>query len=429
MSNIIIHTSLIGTVGVQLWLIKQYFSVLFSSLISNKYRVIITYSLAGILLLTLAESITSILETELYSFVIVFIVATLYRAHLNTKILFSVVYLIVDIISKYFANFIIGTFNDIHDSFQFLPLETQLITLLMFSLMMLITVQIIKFFKRLKNRNSPNATSYIILIMTFLSFFLAITLLFFCTNSVFHFLAIASVLCIAILNICVFDRLNEKILLAEENRILYKQINLQDHNYDEVTSSVKNIKKTIHDINKHLLFLERCIEEEHSNEALVHIRTVLNKIEESYSIINTGHLVIDALVSHALEIAYHTNVNTNFSVHISSESIGIDNFDLCVLLGNVLENAVEALSLVEDNEEKMLSIEIVTHQDNLCINVVNSCSHKHKLKSKIKQKNIGFDSLGLFNIKEIVEKYGGFINNKVVCQRFETIIVLPMGNQ
>lgn len=429
MGNVAIHTSLIGTVVVQLWLIKQYFSVLFTSLIANKYTVIITYTVAGVVLLALAESNATLRDTELYSFVIVYILASLYRAHVNTKILFSIVYLIVDIISKYFAHFIIGHLNTIHNPSSFLQLESQLIIFLVFSLMIVVTIQIIKYFKRLKDKNSSASSSYIILMMTLLSFFLAVILLFFCTNPVFHFVAVASVLCIAILNICVFDRLNEKILLAEENKVLQKQVNLQDHNYEEVTSSFKNIKKTIHDTNKHLLFIEKCIEEDRSNEALKHIRTVLNKMEGSYKNINTGHLVIDALVSHALELACGSNVDTNYKIHVGSQSIQIDNFDLCVVLGNVLENAIEALSLVADDEEKMLSIEIVAHQGRLCINIVNSYCNENKIKTKIKQKNIGFHSLGLCNVEEIVEKYGGFMNINVVFQRFETMIVLPLANQ
>lgn len=104
------------------------------------------------------------------------------------------------------------------------------------------------------------------------------------------------------------------------------------------------------------------------------------------------------------KIKYKINV-------IVPEKIYIDDADLCILLGNILDNAVVAAS---KSEERELIISIIYKKHKLHIGVKNS--HSEKIIKNTKnlfvstKKNKMGHGIGLTLVKRVLEKYDGFEN-------------------
>lgn len=106
--------------------------------------------------------------------------------------------------------------------------------------------------------------------------------------------------------------------------------------------------------------------------------------------------------------------------------ISIDKYDLCIVIGNILENAIEAVERVPMGEKRIVHLKIWTKTRSLFIHMQNSCVFMES-SGKIVMKGIEARGIGFINVKNVVEKYGGFFHFQHTKNRFETHIMLPFG--
>ncbi|AWB43765.1 hypothetical protein DCC85_05700 [Paenibacillus sp. CAA11] len=425
MANWIVHSGLIGTVIAQIYLLQQYFGVLLGSL-SARRNELLAYIAAGLMLLIAVESFAPGLEKELCFFIGIFVISSLYQVPLITRGIYSIIYLILEIAGEALAESMAGRLHITSHSPDARVYGNDLLIFLLFFLFMFGVIHLIKQIKRMKESRLYASSFVIILSVTLLSLFLTAILVFLCTNPLFHFMAVVCILVMVILFIYLFDRVAEKFKLAEMNYRLRKQMDIQHDNYENITRSFKGVRKVVHDTNKHMIYLERCIEEGRSQEALEHIRLVLSRMEGSFKKVNTGHPVIDALVSHALDLAHEQQADIDYKVNICTAEIVIENYDICVVLGNILENAVEALQGMAAHEHKYLKIRILSDPHSLYMNTVNSCPEIKQTPLKYKGIHQDFHGFGLENVKGIVDKYGGDLKVQAEAGTFEVIVVIPL---
>ena len=94
--------------------------------------------------------------------------------------------------------------------------------------------------------------------------------------------------------------------------------------------------------------------------------------------------------------------------------------DLCIILGNLFDNAFEACAHLGKHCEKFIQIEIKQREQLLFIRMVNSYnSETNKLK------RVGKHGFGLNNIRRSVGKYGGHFEIKMSASEFSATIIIP----
>jgi len=115
-------------------------------------------------------------------------------------------------------------------------------------------------------------------------------------------------------------------------------------------AAASEILELKHDIKQELVVLRHLLKEGRKEEALDSIGALIGSVEEKGRLkSNTGNLAVDALVNHAWLMAAEKNID--FYAKLDGLSgIGIPNSDLCILLGNALDNALEASEYVPENE-------------------------------------------------------------------------------
>ena len=111
------------------------------------------------------------------------------------------------------------------------------------------------------------------------------------------------------------------------------------------------------------------------------------------------------------------------------KDINIHPWDLCTILGNALDNGIEANEKIENENRRNIKVNINSYKDYLLIEISNPAlfnpiDEEGKLKTTKKDReNHGF---GMKGIKSVVEKYNGILNYEYSKGEFILSIMLPM---
>jgi len=112
----------------------------------------------------------------------------------------------------------------------------------------------------------------------------------------------------------------------------------------------------------------------------------------------------------------------------SSFSVSIMDIDLCVIIGNLMDNAIEATIKLEDPKDRFIRVYLREMKDQLYISVTNSIGGEvKKLNLEYISTKLGMNhGFGLKRVGGIVNKYDGFINSQNEEGVFATEVILPL---
>lgn len=232
-----------------------------------------------------------------------------------------------------------------------------------------------------------------------------------------------------IINIIVYyllENIIDATEIREKQSRMEQQFTFQEQKYEQASQSFRNISSVIHDTNKHLVYLNECIERGEYDEAKRYVGTAIEHLDKSYKRINTGFLPVDALVSNSLNIAESNNITFKSDIKIEKERINVERYDFCVALGNLLDNAVEAARKVVNPDDRYISVSIITADNSLVINIENSSERMTDRNFKTDKKNVLLHGYGIRNVKMISEKYGGVFTIERRESSCEATLIFPI---
>ncbi|MCD7730096.1 MAG: ATP-binding protein [Oscillospiraceae bacterium] len=178
--------------------------------------------------------------------------------------------------------------------------------------------------------------------------------------------------------------------------------------------------------NKHLVYLNECIEHQEYDGAKHYISTAIKHINKSYKRINTGFLLVDALVSNSLNISESNNITFKSDIKIEKERIKVERYDFCVALGNLPDNAVEAARKVINPDDRYISVSIVTGDNSMVIHIENSAERMVGNDFKTDKKDKLLHGYGISNVMAISEKYGGVFTIEHRESSCEATLIFPL---
>lgn len=194
----------------------------------------------------------------------------------------------------------------------------------------------------------------------------------------------------------------ENILLTQQNDAFQKQAKLI-HKFQE------DIRGQKHDMKHHLSVIKRLAEQMQIEALLEYINGIIEFTHITESGITCGDIVIDAIVNSKLYLA--SQQDTKLKLHIVlPDTLHINKMDITIILGNLLDNALEACIKLPAEERfilvdisyhhKVLAIEIRNPYDIQSINICNGKIYSTK-------RDQDWHGIGLNNVKQTVEKYKG----------------------
>ena len=218
----------------------------------------------------------------------------------------------------------------------------------------------------------------------------------------------------------------KNILSNRQNRELQSFMYMQKQQYEYQLQQSVAVRHFKHDLVNHIGVLRELMNEKKTKEAKQYIETIWNIQDEFDLKIHTGDSFLDIIVNYYLYLALKENIEFVVLGKLT-QKMPLEMFDITTLMGNILQNAVEAA--VKADVPK-IRVELIEHKKEIFIVVSNSVAKKFNTKtdffmtSKKDKENHGF---GLKNIAATVEKYHGECYMESIVENRETLFKISIA--
>lgn len=210
----------------------------------------------------------------------------------------------------------------------------------------------------------------------------------------------------------IFQRIQGHAAERMENELLKQQNELLRLRYEEFENQWLKLRRIRHDMANSCALEMSYLEKGQYEQLMEHYHEKLGQIKQRGDVIYTGNIGIDSVLNYKLEIAREHGIEVDRKIKIESE-ITISNIDLNILIGNLFDNAIEAVKELSPNRRKIRFF-IRTNAARLLFVICNPYEREIKrdkagnfLTSK---EDDLYHGLGLKEVEEIVKKYDGEMN-------------------
>lgn len=220
------------------------------------------------------------------------------------------------------------------------------------------------------------------------------------------------------------DKCKNMYLHYTENAILREQSSALENQQELIKQSLYSTKALRHDMKNQILVLLSFVDNNDYEHIASHSQFMLENIEGTKTLASSGHFVIDSLINYKLSSCEDVTRNVNLQV---TEDLPILAYDLTVILGNLIDNAVTAVNQTID--EKIINLLLDCDKGNFVLVLENSFQGKlhyeHGRYHSTKPFS-GKHGYGLENVEKSVKKYHGSLDLEHRSNRFVVTIVIPL---
>ena len=222
------------------------------------------------------------------------------------------------------------------------------------------------------------------------------------------------------------EYLLQRIMKREEDKTIIYQNKLMKQQMDEIENIYMTMRGWRHDYHNHLQSLKGYL----SLNQVEQMKNYLNELETDLDSIDTlyhsGNLQLDSILNAKLAIAEKGQIRIHCDASIPPQ-LHVSDLDLCVILGNLLDNAIESCRKIKDPDERFIRVYIGILKKQLYISITNATSEtvKQRTDHYFTTKR-GDHGHGLKRVDQVVKKYDGYLNRQNEPGVFATEIVLPL---
>ena len=233
-------------------------------------------------------------------------------------------------------------------------------------------------------------------------------------------------LTIDIIIINLYDDMLDKYATEQENNMLREQMKIYENQQRISIENEKIIRGIRHDMKHHYFEIADLAKKNRTTDIIGYIGEMESFINDNYTI-QTGVESIDGILNYKLAEAEKKNITCNTHITIP-EDLDLSSFDMNIIFGNLMDNAIEASVKVH---QPFIGIVIAYKMKSLFIKVENKSiivpqfkSVDRHITSKKDKINHGY---GLENVKRVVEKYSGSMSTSIADNIFTVEIVMFMN--
>ncbi|HWP50399.1 MAG TPA: ATP-binding protein, partial [Clostridia bacterium] len=225
----------------------------------------------------------------------------------------------------------------------------------------------------------------------------------------------------------VYNRtLMESRLNATEQMVM-----LQKRYYAQLESNTNQQRSMMHDTRHHLVAIASLGKNGEHDELMRYVNDLIEKCDMTVSRRFCENSSANAILSGYIERAEQRNISVSVDIDLP-EAISINRYDLCTVLGNCLENAIEACQRIpaESPLYHTRYIDIRGREDGsrLIIRIKNSCDTAISAYNSLKSSKGVLGGIGLKNVSNVVERYSGSMSTAFGDNCFTMCAVMCCGN-
>ncbi len=202
-------------------------------------------------------------------------------------------------------------------------------------------------------------------------------------------------------------------------------IQYQQSYYEELEQNQQTIRRLRHDMKNHLNIIGTFLRNKETDKAIQYLKD-LNQEFTSNLRVYCPNGIVNAILNNKEQIALDANIQCNFQIDLA-QSPNIEDVDLCSILGNTLDNAIEALRKMPEISKRSLAVKARYTDGFFSYEIKNAkvneiaIDHGQFITDKTDKRSHG---IGLRSVKNIVEKYGGEIDISYTKDTFTVTIMI-----
>lgn len=205
---------------------------------------------------------------------------------------------------------------------------------------------------------------------------------------------------------------HEKLAMAEQ------QLCLNQEFYDDLLHRQEETRSLWHDIKKYMLAMENLVNDNNLKEARNEFSAIETSFQNLRYTVDSGNPIIDGILNHEMLLAKNKNIDCSLDIWIGCE-LKIEATDLYVILGNTIDNAIEACANLPEDATKTIHIKLRQKEHILLYEITNPYTPtKHKNVSK------RFHGYGLYNVRRCVEHNHGTLTTNASEGQFTVSVLL-----
>lgn len=195
--------------------------------------------------------------------------------------------------------------------------------------------------------------------------------------------------------------------------------------YDEIRGIYLDMRGWRHDYHNHLQVMKADLAAGHLEELSAYLDDLERDLDRVDTYVKSGNLMVDAILNSKLSLAEKGGVAVTCKA-VVPESLAVDDVDLCVILGNLLDNALESCEKLPAGE-RWLRVYLAARGAQLYVSIQNSAVEDPGFNARnyISEKR-GNHGLGMKRVAAVVDKYEGFLNLANEPGIFAAEVSLPL---
>ena len=205
-----------------------------------------------------------------------------------------------------------------------------------------------------------------------------------------------------------------------------EQAELLERDYTALNNAYAANAKLFHDLHNHLGALRQLLSREKYEKAIAYLDELQEPIREIADTVWTGDETVDYLINSKVAVATSEEIQLQVEVEFPRHA-NIRSADLCAILGNLLDNALEAVRKVQEPERRSIKLTIRRINQMLVIKVQNHFAEPLAMENgslKTTKTDAGLHGWGLKSAQTAVEKYDGMIRTSCEGDMFRAVATL-----
>lgn len=411
---------------IYIYIVYFAFSSAFISRFSKKVTILIciALSVANLFLLFLNNAVLNMA----ISLLVLIVICQLFIGALSRRIKFAALILCVGIISEFTVGYLLASIVFVA------PYDMQFGTpefvygIMLSRTLFAVLARIISGFARKRSLPKLKATHWIALVVPPIgSLIVLYNYLFLRTPSITDMISSMIVMITSIVVITVYGKILSDREVEVKNSYLEDLLKYYNYQHYLAEKSEIVISKTKHDIKNLLIAFKTDIQNQNVKSVQDGIDRLLGDIDSFDGPATSGNLAIDSIINYKASLSKDRGIQFLTILDIP-HNLELQSVAICQIIGNALDNAVEATEKVKDEANRVIQVDISYKHDTLQIKITNpydgimtTDNNGILLSSK---RDFRAEGIGLQSIKSIVAESGGTVNIDYEDNDFSLTVIL-----
>jgi len=217
----------------------------------------------------------------------------------------------------------------------------------------------------------------------------------------------------------------ENVSLMEKASMSQRQLAMEQAHYNTISQHIEETKAARHDLRHHLALIQAYVNSGNNKKLEEYVSAYIQSVPEDTTITLCKNDAVNAIAHYYIEQAKQEKIETDININLP-KSVAIADSDLCIVFGNLLENALEACRR-QSEETPFITVSAALVGDYVVIAVDNSFEEEISKDNEVflSSKRDG-KGVGITSIQAVAEKYQGQAKFEFLDNVFRASVMLRL---